>query len=177
MCRCCAWLNVCVCTCCQEWMWCWQVSNVGLGWRDFCLLPFSGVALEKDTVRCGVTSPLRLPFQQKRENRSEAECLYRVYAVDASEHLDSLPALPRLLLSKRPLSAAVKETLPLNKRIAQSYVLKLQMKDGVGDGGEERLVLFFASLLTRTQRKPLLLTICWILWCQKTDRSISLAVQ
>lgn len=53
-----------------------------------------------------------------------------------------------------------KETLPLNKRIAQSYVLKLQMKDGVGDGGEERLVLFFASLLTRTQRKPLLLTIC-----------------
>lgn len=83
-------------------------------------------------------------------------------AVDVSEQLDSLPALPRLLSSKQPLSPAVKETLPLNKRIVQSYVLKLQMKakESVGDGGEERLVLFFARLLTGTQRKPLLLTIC-----------------
>ncbi len=75
---------------------------------------------------------------------------------------DSLPAV----LSKRPLSAAVKETLPLTN---VSYVLKSQMKgkrEGeCGRKRRKRLVLFFYASpsmqrLAGTQRKPLLLTIC-----------------
>lgn len=72
---------------------------------------------------------------------------------------DSLPAV----LSKRPLSAAVKETLPLTN---VSYILKSgKERESVGEREEKRLVLFFYASpsmqrLAGTQRKPLLLTIC-----------------
>lgn len=96
---------VCLGTCCQEWMWCWQVSNVGLGWRDFCLLLLCGDVLGKgrDPLRSDFATSIRLPHNAfNRANRTEAGCLHggilylRFYLNGQSKE-----TLPRTFFSQR----------------------------------------------------------------------------